>query len=168
MRLLGADGDLQRPDRVRAIFQIEVTGRAISLQLVSIGEEAWMTNLLTGDWAIAPPEFGYRPTILFSPVYGIGQMMATAQHIERLQDETISGRSAYHLRAATVRAFVRPLTYNTIKGSPVTVEFWIDRETLDLLRTRISEPRGANRTDPAVWTIDFSHHNDAVSIEPPV
>jgi hypothetical protein len=168
MLLIRAEGDLQRPDRVRTTFQVEVVGRVISLHLVSVGDEAWMTNLLTGEWEDAPLEFTYRPGIIFSPRDGLGPMMERVQDVERLEDEDISGRSASHVRATVAQSIARPLTYNTIKGSPITVDFWIDRETQALLRARISEPPVAHRSHSAVWTLDFSHHGEAVSIEPPV
>lgn len=168
MRLLSAEGDLQRPDRVRTAFQVEVVGRVISLHLVSVGDEAWMTNLLTGEWEDAPLEFGYRPDILFSPRDGIGPVMERVQGAERLADEEIAGRAAYHVRATVAQSIVRPLTYNTIKGSPITIDFWIDQETQALLRVRISEPPKSDRPHPAVWTLDFSRHGEAVTIEPPV
>ncbi len=168
MRLLSAEGDLQRPDRARATFQVDVARRVISLHLVSVGDKAWMSNVLTGDWGDAPPEFAYRPDILFSARNGIGHVMERINGPERLEDEDISGRPAYRVRATVDQWIVRPLTYNTIKGSPVTVDLWIDRETQDLLRVRMSEPPGSRRPHPAVWTLDFSHHGEAVSIEPPV
>jgi len=168
MLLVRAEGDLQRPDRVRTAFQIEVIGRLISMHLVSVGDKAWMTNLLTGEWGDAPLEFTYRPGIIFSARDGMGPVMERVQDVERLEDEDISGRSAYHVRATVAQSIVRPLTYNTIKGSPITIDFWIDRETQALLRARISEPPVADRPQPAVWTLDFSHHGEAVSIDPPV
>jgi hypothetical protein len=168
MLLVRAEGDLQRPDRVSTAFQVEVVGRVVSLHLVSVGDEAWMTNLLTGEWEDAPREFTYRPSIIFSPRNGMGPVMGRVQDVERLEDENISGRAAYHVRATVAQAIVRPLTYNTIKGSPITIDFWIDQETQALLRARISEPPVSHRPHPAVWTLDFSHHGEAVSIEPPV
>src|SRR5262245_32270791 len=60
IRLLGAEGDLKRPDRVRTTFQAEVMGRAVSLQLITIGELSWTTNLLSGKWEPAPLEFAYQ------------------------------------------------------------------------------------------------------------
>jgi len=48
MLLVRAEGDLQRPDRVRTDLQLQVLGRVISLFLVTVGDRAWMTDLLTG------------------------------------------------------------------------------------------------------------------------
>jgi hypothetical protein len=167
IRLLGAEGDLLRPDRVRTLFQAEVLGRAISLALVTIGDTSWTTNILTGKWGKAPLEFTYRPDVLFSTQDGIGPVMGRVEGAQRLDDEKIHDRPVYHLRASVAQSVVGPLTYNTIQGSPVTVDLWIDQETHDLLRARMAEPPGAERPQPAVWTLDLSHHGEDVSIEPP-
>jgi hypothetical protein len=167
IRLLGAEGDLRRPDRVRTAFQAEVLGRAISLHLITIGDTSWTTNVLTGEWETAPLEFAYQPDVLFSTQEGIGPVMGRVEGARRLDDEIVAGRPAYHLRATVDQETVGPLTYYTISGSPVTVDLWIDQETHDLLRARMSEPPGTARPDPAIWTLDLSHHGEDVTIEPP-
>jgi len=168
IRLLGAEGDLRRPDRVRTTFQAEILGRAISLQLITIGDRSWTTNVLTGEWGEAPLEFAYRPDVLFSTQDGIGPVMGRVQDVTRLADEQTAGRTTYHLRSTVDQEVVGPLTYYTITGSPVTVDLWIDQETHDLLRAQLSEPPGAERPNPAVWTLDLSHHGEEVTIDPPV
>jgi hypothetical protein len=167
IRLLGAEGDLVRPDRVRTTFQAEVLGRAISLQLITIGDKSWTTNLLTGEWENAPLEFAYRPDVLFSTQNGIGPVMGRVNDAKRLEDEETSGRQTYHIQSTVDQSVVGPLTYNTIQGSPVTVDLWIDRETLDLVRAQMSEPPGPERPKPAQWTLDLSHHGEDIAIEPP-
>lgn len=168
IRLLGAEGDLVRPDRVRTTFQAEVLGRAVSLQLITIGEQSWTTNILTGEWGTAPLEFSYRPDILFSTQEGIGPVMGRVEHVTRAPDDEVAGRPVYHLTARVDQSVVGPLTYYTITGSPVTVDLWIDRESDDLLRAQLSEPPREEGADPAVWTLELSHHDEAVAIEPPL
>ena len=167
IRLLGAEGDLRRPDRVRTTFQAEIMGRAITLQLITIGEESWTTNVLTGEWGPAPLEFAYQPDVLFSTQDGIGPVMGRVEEVERLEDEDVSGRPTFHLRATVDEGAVGPLTYYTITGSPVTVDLWIDQETHDLHRAQLSEPPGAERPNPAVWTLNLSQHGEDITIEPP-
>lgn len=168
IRLLGAEGDLVRPDRVQTTFQAEVLGRAVSLQLITIGEQSWTTNILTGEWGPAPLEFSYRPDILFSTQDGIGPVMGRVEGVERAADEKIDGHDAYHLTAGVDESIVGPLTYYTITGSPVTVDLWIDRETNDLLRAQLAEPPREDGSDPAVWTLELSHHGQSIEIEPPI
>jgi lipoprotein LprG len=168
MLLVRAEGDLQRPDRVRTALQLEVIGRIISLSLVSVGDRAWMTDLLTGEWGVAPIEFTYRPGIIFSAQNGLGPMMEHVQDVEALADEKIAGRQAYHVRASVPQDAVIALTNYTIKGSLLNVDFWIDHETQALLRVRIAEQPAPDRPHPAIWTIDFSHHGEPITIDPPV
>lgn len=168
IRLVGAEGDLVRPDQVHTTFQAEVIGRTISLQLITVGEDSWTTNLLTGEWEPAPIEFAYRPDILFSTQDGIGPVMGRVEDVERLEDEEIDGRPVFHLHAEVDQEIVGPLTYYSVNGSPVSVDLWIDRETNDLLRARMSEPPGPERPNPAVWTLDLSHHGEEFVIEPPI
>ncbi len=167
IRLLGAEGDLRRPDRVFTTFQAEVMGRQITLQLITIGEQSWTTNVLTGEWENAPLEFAYRPDTLFSTQDGIGPVMGRVTDVQRLPDEEIAGRAAYHVQAKVDEEVVGPLTYYTLSGSPVTVDLWIDVETDDLLRAVMSEPPHADKSHPATWTLDLSHHGEEISIEPP-
>lgn len=168
IRLLGAEGDLVRPDRVQTTFQAEVLGRAVSLQLITVGEQSWTTNILTGAWGPAPLEFSYQPDILFSTQDGIGPVMGRVEDVKREADDKVNGRDAYHLTAQVDESIVGPLTYYTIKGSPVTADLWIDRETNDLLRAQLAEPPRNDGSDPAVWTLDLSHHGQSIDIEPPV
>lgn len=167
IRLLGAEGDLVRPDRVQTTFQAEVMGNAISLQLITIGDKSWATNLLTGAWGPAPLEFSYRPDILFSTQDGIGPVMGRVKNVALLDDEKVADRWAYHLQADVEQDIVGPLTYYTIQGSPVRVDLWIDRESNDLLRARLSESPSPDRPKAAIWTLDLSHHGEAMAIEPP-
>jgi len=168
IRLLGAEGDLVRPDRVQTTFQAEVVGRAVSLQLITIGNQSWTTNILTGEWGPAPLEFSYQPDILFSTQDGIGPVMGRVEDVARVEDAQVDGRNTYHLTAGVDESIVGPLTYYTVTGSPVTVDLWIDRETDDLLRAQLAEPPRADGSTSAVWTLDLSHHGESIEIEPPI
>lgn len=164
--LLGAEGQLSRPDRVSTSFQAEVLGQVVTLDLITVGDTSWTTNLLTGEWELAPEEFTYRPSILFDNQEGIGPVMGNVTEAERLEDEEIDDTAVYRVRAVVDESVIAPLTNETMTGSPVTVDLWIDRETDDLLRARLTEPE--DDPDQAIWTLDISEHGDEVAIEPPI
>ena len=173
IRLLEAEGDLQRPDRVYTSFKVEVQvpaigAQTITIQLITVGDRSWTTDLVTGKWTPAPPEFAYRPTVLFDNQEGIGPVMGRVQAARFLADEELRGRPVYHVVAEVDDSVIGQMTYYTMTGSPVTVDLWIDRDTADLLRARLSEPPGEERPNPARWTFDLSKHDEKVTIEPPV
>jgi hypothetical protein len=167
IRLLSASGDLERPDRVRTEFKAEVLGRAVTLQLITIGGETWITNIVDGSWGPAPAEFAYRPDVLFDTQNGLGPVMGRVTDVTLLPDEKIDGTDAWRLSARVPQDVIGPLTYNTIKGSPVTVDLWVDKATNDLLRARLSEPPLEGKT-PAIWTLDLMRHGQDVEIDAPV
>lgn len=167
IRLLTASGDLERPDRVATTFKVEVAGRTVSLQLITIGDKSWTTNILTGAWGPAPFEFQYQPTVLFDNQSGIGPVMGRVSDVSRLPDEEIGDRKVYRLQARVDQDVIGPLTYYTIKGKPVTVDLWIDQQNDNLLRATMSESAAADRPHPATWTLDLSKHGDKVTIAPP-
>jgi hypothetical protein len=169
IRLLQADGDLQRPDRVRTRFQAELFGtQTVTIRMIIAGELAWITDLVSGKWIAAPPEFAYRPTILFDNQEGIGPVMGRVGEATRLEDTELDGRPVYHVVAQVDDSIIGPLTYYTMTGSPISVELWIARDTLDLLRARMAEPPGEDRPNPAVWMLNLSHHGEPITIELPL
>lgn len=168
MQLLEAKGVLVRPDRVQTDFKLRVLGTVtINTSLIIIGDQTWSTDLITGQWGPAPVEFGYNPSTLFDNQGGIGPVMDRLEHPVQLANEKLRGRDCYRIQAQVDRSLVGPLTMNTMRGSPVTVDLWIDTETSDLLRARLAEPPGETDHEPAVWTLDLTDQDADLTIEPP-
>ncbi|MDQ3411964.1 MAG: LppX_LprAFG lipoprotein [Chloroflexota bacterium] len=168
IRLVDAEGDLQRPDRVYSSFRAEILGRTITLQLITVGPDSWTTDILSGEWVAAPGEFAYKPGILFDNQDGIGPVMDRISNPERLDDAEIDGRLAYRIEATVDQATIGPLTSYLLTSPAVIVNLWIDRETDDLLRAELSQPASEPDGEPTTWTLDLSRHGEDVSIEPPV
>lgn len=171
LKLIEAKGDLVRPDRVRTEFKIEALGQAtISIQLIIISGQWWTTDLITGKWGQAPVDFEYDPSVLFDNQNGIGPVMDRVSDAQRLDDEKIDDHDAFHIQALVNDDIIGDLTYNTLQGSPITVDLWIDRETNNLLRARLAEPPNQSGDDaekPAIWTLDLFDHDANITIDPP-
>lgn len=168
IRLLEAEGDLARPDRVRTTFKAEVLVATVTIELITIGDQSWTTNLITGNWEPAPPEFQYSPAILFDDKEGIGPVMDLVKTATLEDDEEIRDRDTYHISTEVDESAISKITAGTMVGSPVVVELWIDKETSDLLRARLTEPVSEERENPAIWTLDLFDHGTKVEIEPPI
>lgn len=74
LKLLQAEGDLVRPDRVRTTFKVEALGRVtVTVQLIIVSGRWWTTDLITGKWGPAPGDFAYDPSVLFDNQNGSGR-----------------------------------------------------------------------------------------------
>lgn len=169
IQLVAARGQLARPDSVAVDFQISLFGAgSVSIKMISIGTKAWTTDLLTGDWTLAPAEFGYNPTVLYDNQNGLGPVMGRIQQAELTGRDVVRGRSAYHISGLASQETISLVTSQTMTGSSIKIELWIDTATSDLLRVRLTEPKDNGKANPAVWTMNLTDHGKQVSIEPPI
>ncbi|HWV25409.1 MAG TPA: LppX_LprAFG lipoprotein [Thermomicrobiales bacterium] len=169
MHLLSAKGVMARPDKVDVEFQIRVLGaQTISIRMITIGDQSWTTDIVTGKWIDAPEEFGYNPAVLYDNQNGLGPVMGKINDARIAETGSIDGRDAYHVTGTASQGVMRPLTSGTMKGDPIVLDLWIDGETWDLLRVVVTEPENSGSDDPATWTMNLSDFNQKVDIEPPV
>lgn len=168
MQLLSAKGMMERPNKVDVEFQLRVLGaQTVSIRMITIGDESWTTDIVTGKWVTAPDEFGYNPSILYDNQNGLGPVMGKLDDAEVAGTEEIDGRAAYHITGHTSQGVIRPLTSGTMKGDPIGIDLWIDGETWDILRLIVREPEDSGNDEPATWTMNLSDHNQEVDIEAP-
>lgn len=167
IQLLEATGELVRPDRVHSRFKVRVLDTVtVTMEIVTIGDKTWSTDLVTGDWGEAPVEFSYNPSILFDTNDGVGPVMDRVSNANLLGIEEMHDQDAYHIQAQVDGEVIGPLTSYTMTGTPITVDLWIDQATFDLLRARLTEPT-SNDKQPTVWTLDLDDHDESFEIEPP-
>lgn len=168
IQLIGAEGVMQRPDRADVIFTAEFMGmQQISIRMITIGEDSWITDIVTGQWVPSPPEFGYNPSVLYDDEHGLGPVMSRMNDPEVAGSEEIDGKDAWHIVATVDGEVTELMTAGTMRGSVQSLELWIDKETNDILQIRISEPEDEDLEDPATWTLILTDHNEEVNIEQP-
>lgn len=166
IKLLSAEGDIKRPDAVKADAKIDVQITQANISLIAIGDRAWMTNFLSGKWEAAPADFSYNPAILFDDQNGIKPILAGLRNPERQGDETVNDRKAHKVTGTVDEQTVDRVTSGSIKGDAIDVTVWVDAKTNDLLRVTLKEPDSV-REKPVEWTLDLSKQGEAVDIQPP-
>ncbi len=168
IQLESAEGDLARPDRVAVEFQVRLLGATtVSIRMITVGADSWTTDLITGNWGDAPPEFGYNPSVLYDNQNGLGPVMGKLDGAAITGTEEVDGRDAHHVTGTAPAAVIGPLTAGTMTGDNVAVELWIDVETSDLLRVKVVEPESDAKENPATWNMILSQFDEKVTIEPP-
>ncbi len=168
MRLIAARGDLARPDKVDVEFQINVLGaQNVSVRMITIGDQAWTTDLLTGKWGPAPEEFGYNPAVLFDNQNGLGPVAGRMVNPTIEGSESMGGRDAWKITGTVDEAAIEPLTSGVIKGDKIGVTLWVDKENANILRIEIKEPDIEGKEHPATWTMTLTDHDGDIKIEAP-
>ena len=167
IQLRSATGDIVVPDQMQAKIQIALGAANADVSLVAIGDDKYQTDLLTGRWGPAQPGFDYSPTILFDRSQGLSSVLGKLREVERAGEETVDGQAAYRLRAKVDRATIQPITSGAIEGDPVGAELWIARDSYNLLKLVLTEPKTPEKEKPAVWTLTLDKYDQPVTITRP-
>jgi lipoprotein LprG len=161
------EGELARPDDLRALVKLSSFGIISQVGLIRYGTELYVTNPINQRWEKLPTEWGWYidPTLPFDPEYGVPAILPTLD-LDKVGVEEIEGRLHYHLNATTDGDYLAWWTMGMIPEGAVIVDVWIDTETFLLRRVTLVET-ASDSEDPTVWDIELSAFDQPVEIEPP-
>ena len=168
IQLKSAKGDLARPDKVSVEFKVTLLGAGtVTIKMITIGDTSWTTDLITGRWGEAPPEFGYNPAVLYDNQNGLGPVAGKLSDTSVEGSEKIDDHECDHVAGYAAQDVINPLTAGTMGGDRVKVELWLDKETSDMRRVKLTEPNNVDNDHPATWTLNLTKFNEKVTIEDP-
>ena len=157
-----ADGTVVSPDSVSVEFAGTLGNFAVRSSLITLGDDSYMTNPLTGAWEQVAREVS--PLGFFDPQRGIGSMMTEVQAPVLVEK---SGGQFIIEGDLPVEA-LRPLLGGSLmEGNTVDVRLTIGSDDLFLQRAILDGRLTAIEPDGVVRTITLSEFNEQVTIEPP-
>jgi hypothetical protein len=162
-----AAGDVRPPDSLQASTVIQSAFGNINVGFVAIGDQQWLTNPLDGNWEATPPELQTNVALLFDPEQGLGAALAELENLERLADETIDEVNTVHLRGTLPGATLALFAPELADQPALTVDLYFAADSFLLERVVMVETATEGEETP-MWTFDFSEHNAAPEIAPPI
>lgn len=165
-----AEGDYVAPDRARAKVRVIAPGLIAEVDMVSIGQDYFETNLLTGQWQQFPTDQGFNPAVLFDPETGFQVVLEndlselTLAGIEELEE--VPGKQLYKLQGTVGGEKLYEMSYSMIGPQPMQVSLWIAPDTFDLYRALVIDS-ASDPADPTQWKFDFWDFDKPAEIGPP-
>jgi hypothetical protein len=167
-----AAGHYVTPDKATATVRVIGPGLITDVDVISIAETQWQTNVATGAWEELPPNWGFNPAILFDENIGLPAILtADVSHLQppeaaNLGEDGGPDQLLYHLMGDVSGEALYEMSGTLIGPGPVTVEMWIAPETFELIRVIVNEPVPGEE-EPSVWQVDFARFDEVVEITPP-
>jgi len=165
-----AEGDFEAPDKAQATVRIIGPGLVAEVEIISIGEIQWETNLLTGAWQELPPNWGFNPALLFDKAIGIQAILDSDLQAITLAGfdelEELPGLALYRLEGEVLGEKLHDLSFGMMGPDSMTVQLWVKPETFELYRMQITDSR-PDADEPSVWQIDFWDFDQPLEIFPP-
>lgn len=168
-----AEGVYTAPDKAAASVKIIAPGLITDVEVISIGETQWQTNVLTQAWEELPPNWGFNPTVLFDDEIGLQAILAQdVTDLQFLGTENLAesdGPDGEFLKVSGKVAGERLLEMSggLIGKQPAEVTLWVQPETFELMRIALTEPV-PDAEESSNWVVDFANYDQVVEIEPPV
>jgi hypothetical protein len=164
-----AEGDFLSPDHMQATVKILAGAFVAEVGVISIGEQRWMTNLLTGQWEEMPAGWGLDPAAFFDPDLGIPSLMVNDLVISQLEgpvEVEELGDNLWHLSGEVAGEQVAIMSGGLIPEENVILDVWIDAETDLIHRVHLLLP-DSDPEEPTEWIIEFSDFGQPVEIQVP-
>jgi lipoprotein LprG len=165
-----AEGDYSAPDRSRATVRIIAPGFVTDVNVISVADTQWETNVLTGQWQELPPDWGFNPTILFDADVGLQAILSS--DLTELQDVTAAKQqdgpepSLYAVSGIATGERLFRMSGGLIGPGEVDVILWIAPESFELHRVLLTEAGGSGE-EATFWQVDFDNFDQKIGIEPP-
>ena len=167
LSLRSAEGDFARPDKMGVHLKVLLAVAAAELDMIALGNEQYLTNVLTKQWEVLPPEFGFNPAVMFDPQMGLEQTLKAGLDTARwIGTETIDGKSLWHLQGNISGERLQGMSGGLISKGPIDVDLWIEPDTY-LPRKAVIVDKDSNPQKPSTWTMTFSSYGKDVNITAP-
>jgi lipoprotein LprG len=165
--LKSVEGDLLRPDQIRALVRVSTLGIVSEVGLISIGPDSYVTNPLSQRWQILPSEWGwyFDPRAPFDEQYGIP---AVIPHVpmQKIGIEEIEGKPYYHVAGIAQGEQIRWWTAGLIAEGEIPVDLWIDPHDFLIRRVHLIE-LATDPERPTEWDIVFTNYDQPLEIQAP-
>lgn len=160
-----AEGDVAIPGRLAADIEAGAAGSIpVSVKVIAIGDETWITNPFTREWQRLPGasvrDFADPETLVRAVVAAIDE--------PRIEDGSeIDGMRTVKLAGSLDAGLLRQALSIARDGNIVQVEAWIGAEDSLPRRIRLSGPLSSIEDEDVSRQIDLSRFNQPVEINPP-
>ena len=156
-----AEGDVVKPDRISAEFVGGSGGFLVKSSLITVGEDSYMTNPLTGRWETVPKDVS--PLGFFDPQRGVSSMMTA------VEDPVLKGsdKGVYLIEGELPAEALSPLVGLVLPGARVSVELTISVDTHYLQRATFGGAVKESVLEGTIRTITLSGFGEPVNIKPP-
>ena len=168
LSLRSAEGDFARPDRMGVHLKVLLAVAAAELDMIALGNEQYVTNVLTQKWEVLPPEFGFNPAVMFDPQVGLEQLLLKVglENAHWISVEPLDGKNVYHVQGSISGERLQGMSGGLIGKGPVDVDLWIDPDT-SLPHKAVIVDKDSDPEKPTTWTMTFSSYGKEVNITAP-
>jgi hypothetical protein len=153
------------PDRFRLALDMEASGAVLKLDVIVVGEKAFMTNLFSGAWEPVPKE--QIPFRFDFVTESVASLLSEIDDPILLAAGDLEGFPAYVIQGKGPTGTLAKLIPGVLPDSFLPVELWIDRSDGRLRQVRLTGSLVADDLPGTVRLVHLKALEGAPKIETP-
>jgi hypothetical protein len=164
LQLTSAEGDFEVPGKLAADVRARAAGINVSVKVIAIDDQTWITNPFTRDWQRLP---GASLRDLADPGALVTTLLPKVQNPTVSDGGEVDGVDTLRVEGTIDSGELSDALSFARAGQSVKVEAWIGAEDSLPRRVRVTGRLVADENAGVVRQIDLTRFGDPVDINPP-
>ncbi len=166
LSIRAADGDIQVPDRLKALASALALGFAVKVNIIAIGDKQYYTDPITGKWATTANLLD--PRTLADPQSGVAAILGHIQNPSKPTDGSVAGTACWSIDGKLDTQYLAGITGgSTQAGTTVDTTTCIGKSDNLPYQIRIKGIALQGDTTKTIRTFTLSKFNEPLNILAP-
>ncbi|HJT56403.1 MAG TPA: LppX_LprAFG lipoprotein [Ktedonobacteraceae bacterium] len=161
-----ADGDVLMPDKVKAQANVLLSGQAVTINLISIGDTQYITDPITGQWRVVKGVL--NASTLTNPNTGIISLATKLQKLSAPTADTVNGTPCWRINGLLDAKYLAFLTGGGVpNGTMLQTSLCVGKSDALLYELKVVGEATTTDTPQTTRTFEISNYNENITIKAP-
>ncbi len=166
IQILSADGDVVMPDKVQANATIVLSGQSVTVKLISIGNNQFITDPITGQWRVIKGVLD--PRTLTNPNTGILSLVSKVQNVSQPTSDVVNQVPCWRITGQLDAKYLAFFTGGGVPaGTMLQTSACIGKADFLPYQVSVTGQAAPGDTSQTARIFDISNYNEHISITQP-
>ncbi|GAC1347995.1 MAG: lipoarabinomannan carrier protein LprG [Ktedonobacteraceae bacterium] len=166
VQIRSANGDVVMPDKVKAQATVLLSGQSVTVNLISVGGNQFITDPITGQWRVIKGVLD--PRTLTNPDTGIISLVSKVQNVSQPGDDTVNGVPCWRVTGQLDAKYLAFFTGGGVPaGTMLQTTTCIGKADALPYQLKVTGPAAVGDMANTARTFLISNYNENISITAP-
>jgi outer membrane lipoprotein-sorting protein len=166
-----AAGHYVAPDKAQTVVKISALGMVTEITVVSLGDDQWGTNPLTGSYMELDPNYLFKPVQYLDSEEGffpkLGSGITDVSLVGEEELEELPGVPLQHLAGTIPGEVISEVSKGLIDVESLAADVWVDSSSNQIHRVVLTDLAGEDAEETPTWQFDFWSFGETIEISAP-
>ena len=166
VQIRNANGDVIMPDKVQAQATVILSGQSVTIKLISIGDNQYITDPITGQWRVIKGVLD--PRTLTNPDTGILSLVGKLQNVSQPKDDVVNNVPCWRIIGQLDAKYLAFFTGGGVPaGTMLQMSACIGKNDSLPYQVGVTGEAAVGDTTQTARTFILSNYNENISITAP-